>query len=110
MNIFGRNWRKTCLSILLVVVCLVTSLSFLGIKANAETIRMGTVTASSLNFRKGPGTEYDRVAYVYSGDVGTILDEKKATTGVLWYQMNISGVVGWASSNYIKGPVLFFKL
>ena len=102
MNLFGRNWRKTCLSILLVVVCLMTSLSFLGIKANAETIRMGTVTASSLNFRKGPGTEYDRVAYVYSGDVGTILDEKKATTGVLWYQMNISGVVGWASSNYIK--------
>lgn len=103
MKLQGRNWTKTCLSILLIVVCLVTSLFFLDIRADATVIRMGTVeVSSSLNFRSGPGTEYSIVGYLKNGDSGEIIDEAKATTGKNWYKMVISGKTGWASSSYIK--------
>lgn len=104
MRLYGRNWRNTCLSILLTVVCFMTSMFFLGINANAETIiRTGTVqVSSSLNFRNGPGTEYDVIGYLYNGNSGQIIEEKAATTGTIWYKMNINGKIGWASSNYIK--------
>lgn len=104
MKLLGRNLRRTCLSILLVVVCLMTSLLFLGIHANAKTvIRTGTVqVSSSLNFRSGPGTEYSVVGYLKNGDSGEVIDEAKATTGKIWYKMNINGKTGWASSSYVK--------
>ena len=104
MKFFGRNWWKTCLSILLVVVCLVTSLLFLNINADAKTvIRTGTVeVTSSLNFRSGPGTEYSVVGYLKNGDSGVVIDEATATNGKIWYKMTINGKTGWASSSYVK--------
>lgn len=104
MKLQGRNLRRTCLSILLIIVCLGTSLLFLDINADAKTIiRTGTVeVSSSLNFRSGPGTEYSVVGYLKNGDSGEIIDEAKATTGKTWYKMVINGKTGWASSSYVK--------
>lgn len=104
MKIHGRNWRKTCLGILLLAVCLGTSLLFLYISVRAENvIRTGTVVVEqSLNFRSGPGTEYGIVAVLSNGDSGQILDEATATTGRVWYKMIINGKTGWASSYYVK--------
>lgn len=104
MKFLGRNVSRTCLSILLIVVCVGTSLLFLGIKADAKTvIRTGTVeVSSSLNFRSGPGTEYSVVGYLKNGDSGEIIDEAKATTGKTWYKMVVNGKTGWASSSYVK--------
>ena len=104
MKFLCRKEVKTCLSILMLVVCLGASLLFLGINANAKTIiRTGTVEVqSSLNLRSGPGTEHDVIGYLKNGDVGQIIDEGKASNGVLWYKMNINGKTGWASSTYIK--------
>lgn len=104
MKILVRNVSKTCLSILLIIVCLGTSLLFLGINAEAKTIiRTGTIEVSnSLNFRSGPGTEYGIVGYLKNGDSGQIIEEKKATTGKIWYKMTINGKTGWASSTYVK--------
>ncbi|MBQ2986104.1 MAG: SH3 domain-containing protein [Tyzzerella sp.] len=104
MKILGRNVSRTCLSILMIIVCLGTSLLFLGINADAKTvIRTGTVeVSSSLNLRSGPGTEYSVVGYLKNGDTGQIIEEKKATTGKIWYKMIVNGKTGWASSSYVK--------
>ncbi len=107
MKILGRKRLRTCLSMLLVVVCLLTSFSIWNTNALADNvIRMGTITASkSLNIRSGPGKEYEKVTYANNGDVGTIIDEATATDGTIWYKMNINGSVGWGSSNYIAVTV-----
>lgn len=99
-----RNWRKTCLSILLAVVCLMTSLLFIGIQAKAYTvIKTGTVrVSSSLNFRSGPGTTYGTIKSLYNGDSGTIQEEGKDSSGAIWYKMIVGGVTGWAHSKYIE--------
>lgn len=104
MKILGRNVSRTCLSILMIIVCLGTSLLFLGINADAKTvIRTGTVeVSSSLNLRSGPGTEYGVVGYLKNGDSGEIIEEKAATNGKIWYKMIINGKTGWASSTYVK--------
>lgn len=104
MKKVGRKYLRTCLSILLVVVCFGTSLLFIGINANAKTvIRTGTVeVSSSLNFRNGPGTEYKIVGILKNGNTGEIVDEAKATTGKVWYKMVVNGTTGWASSSYVK--------
>ncbi len=101
------KWRKTgktCLSILLAVVCLTTSLLFFNISAKADNIiRIGTVeVSSSLNFRSGPGTNNGVIGYLSNGDSGVILDQAAASNGKIWYQMTINGKTGWASSDYIR--------
>ena len=99
-----RNLWKTCLSMLLVVTCFMTSLLFLHMNVNAENvIRTGVVeVTSSLNFRSGPGTEYGVVGYLYNGDTGIIEEEAPATNGKIWYKMTINGKTGWASSSYVR--------
>ena len=104
MKYLGRNVSRTCLSILMIVVCLGTSLLFLGINADAKTIiRTGTIeVSSSLNLRNGPGTGYDVIGYLKNGDTGEIIGEDTASNGKIWYKMNINGKTGWASSSYVK--------
>ncbi len=63
--------------------------------------QQGTVTASTLTVRSGPGTEYGAVGYVYQGDVVTILGSATATTGKIWYNISYNGGTGYASSSYI---------
>lgn len=104
MKKLGRKHLRTCLSILLAVVCLGTSFVYIGINVNAKTvIRTGTVeVSSSLNFRSGPGTEYEIIGILKNGNTGEIVDEAKATTGKVWYKMVVNGTTGWASSSYVK--------
>ena len=107
MKVQGKKLRKTCLSILLVVVCLMTGLLFLDIHARAETIKIGTVTAEvSLNLRDNPGTSGTSVVTVLkNGDSGQIIDESPVVsngTTTVWYKMIINGKTGWASSKYIR--------
>lgn len=100
-----KNFRKTCLSILLAVVCLATSLFSLYITVSAySVIKTGTVinVSSRLNFRSGAGTSYPRVGYLYSGNSGTIEDEGKDSGGDVWYKMTVNGTTGWAHSDYIQ--------
>jgi len=98
-----RNVKKTCLSILLAVVCFMTSLLFIGINAKAySVVKTGTITANSgLNIRKDAGTGYDIIFAAYFGEQGTVTDEKTAADGSLWYKITINGVTGWGHSNYI---------
>lgn len=104
MVLYEKKFGRTCLSILLVVVCLMTSLLFLYINVKADTIiRTGIVeVANSLTFRKGPGKEYGVVGYLSNGDSGTIIGEETATTGRVWYNMVVDGREGWASSAYVR--------
>ena len=101
MKFLGRKCVRTCLSMLLIVTCLLASFSFWNIKANAETIKIGTVTAGSMHLRAGAGKDHAHVTYLYKGDSGTILDQGNAPDGKLWYKMSIKGYVGWASAGYI---------
>lgn len=106
MKIQGKNLKRTYLGIFFAVILILGSLLFLDILANAENIKMGTVinieSGSSLNFRNGPGTSYDVIGSLKNGQTGEILDEGYASNGKLWYKMYISGMTGWASSDYIK--------
>ena len=99
-----KKLGKTCLSILLAVVCLTTSLLFFQINAKADNIvRIGIVeVVGNLNFRSGAGTENPVIGYLSNGQSGVIHAEKKASNGVLWYQMTVNGTTGWASSNYVR--------
>ena len=106
MNIQGRSIKKTYLGILCAVILILGSLLFLDILANAQNIKMGTVininAGSTLNFRSGPGTNYGIIGSLKNGQSGEVLDEGKASNGKLWYKLYISGMTGWASSDYIK--------
>lgn len=101
MKLLGRKRLRTCLSMLLIVTCLLASFSFYNIRTNAKTIQIGTVTASSLHLRAAAGKDNAHVTYLYAGESGTILGQGTAPDGKVWYQMNIKGYTGWASSDYI---------
>jgi N-acetylmuramoyl-L-alanine amidase len=59
--------------------------------------KFGKVTASSLNVRKGPGTQYATIKALSSG---TIVELKGENNG--WYQIVFGTITGWVSKSYIK--------
>lgn len=106
MKIQEKNWKKVWLEAFAVVILTAMCLIFLGIRANAETIKMGTVVGiyenSSLNVRDNPGTSNTNViGSLKNGQTGEILDEQ-TVSGTLWYKIKASGIVGWVSSAYIE--------
>ena len=109
MKVQTKRWKKTIMGIVMAVVMFVTTIITNETLVHAQTLRVGTVTADSLNFRTGPGTTYPRIVYIYYGDCGTVLGESRATDGTVWYNMNIAGVVGWASSEYINVTEVIVK-
>lgn len=67
------------------------------------TPRTGTVTASTLNVRSGPGTSYSIVTTVSSGTAVTILEERP-----YWYRITWSGAPSsssgqlWVYKSYVR--------
>lgn len=57
----------------------------------------GFVTASALNFRKGPTTNFSVIKALSQGTQVTIIGEN---TG--WYKVKVDKQEGWVSSSYIK--------
>ncbi len=62
----------------------------------AATIK-GTVTATTLNIRSGPSTNYRVVATIKKGETVSITSSK---TG--WYKITVGTKTGWVSSKYIR--------
>lgn len=104
MKIREKNRKRAYCGILATVMFLTACLTLWSISVNAQTIRMGTVydidSTSYLTLRKEPVTGA-KLAELHNGDKGTILDEK-TVSGTIWYQMNVNGITGWASSRYIQ--------
>lgn len=78
----------------------------------AYTARSATVNASSLNVRSGPGTTYSVVAKLSQGTAVTVINEKSASDGALWYEIRFSGsqgaeTTGYALHRFIKFPVSY---
>ena len=66
-----------------------------------ETVRI----VKTAKVRKGPGTNYDHIDGVVVGSSFEILDCQKGPTGNDWYQIKVSGKLGWISATLteIKG-------
>lgn len=82
------------------------------INAYAYTERSATVNATTLNVRSGPGTTYSIVTKLTNGASVTVIDEKNASDGVLWYQIRFAGsggqtVTGYVSKSYLKFPAAY---
>jgi len=55
------------------------------------------VTANSLNVRLGPGTGYDKLGVLQSGQVVSVTGQKDG-----WYAINYSGKTGYISGAYVN--------
>ncbi len=85
-------------SIAIVLVMFVALCSYFP---TAYAVQTGTCTATSLNVRKGAGTSYASIGYLYYGQTVTITGSQTASNGALWYQIDFSGQTGYCSSAYI---------
>lgn len=65
--------------------------------AYADENKTGTVTATKLNLRKGPGTKNAIINSLSKGQKVTVLDTTKD-----WYKVETSkGIQGWVSDTYV---------
>ena len=87
------------LSALLLAAALFLSILAIPVLA-AGTIAYGaaTVTASALNIRTGPGTEYSRAGLIYRNSKIVVLE----TTQKNWYKINYQGTEGYVHTDYLK--------
>lgn len=94
---------KMCAGILLFCLALSGAVCRDGTISNAATVTVGTVAASSLNVRSGPGTQYPVVGYLSQGDQITILAEASGQDvqgDNIWYQ--IQEKPGYVARKHIK--------
>ena len=93
--------------------------SFVGsvslyINAYAYTVKQATVRASTLNVRSGPGTSYKIVTKLTNGASVTVINEKNASDGALWYEIRFNGssgkaVTGYVSKSFLKFPTAYTR-
>ncbi|MBQ4360406.1 MAG: SH3 domain-containing protein [Proteobacteria bacterium] len=57
------------------------------------------VSATTLNVRTGPSTDYSKIGALSSGARVTVLEEKNG-----WYKINYNGQEGWISASYTYMP------
>ncbi len=65
-----------------------------------------TVTATTLNARSGPGTEYSIVGQVTNGTVVSVLGETTGSDGRTWYQIRFTDSTGASLSGYASATYL----
>ena len=92
------KYLKKCLCAVLVFAIITTSVVFSASAAGTIAYGAGTVSATVLNIRSGPGTSYSVVDTVENGEIVVILE--KSTDD--WYRINYDGSVGYVSSRYLK--------
>jgi uncharacterized protein YgiM (DUF1202 family) len=71
--------------------------------AVGDTVR----STSSVNFRTSPSLSGGLLRTLSAGTSGTVLAGPTSANGYLWYQLQISGVTGWAAGEFfvkISGP------
>ena len=64
--------------------------------AAEQTRTTGTVNASSLNVRSGPGSSYSKLGTLSSGKQVTILDTQND-----WHRIDFNGKTGYVSTQYV---------
>ena len=91
---------KKLKKLLMVTLAMAILVSSLALSASAAQVCYGaaTVTASALNIRSGPGTNYSREGLVYKDNRLVILEKTTDT----WYKVNYQGTVGYVHSDYLK--------
>lgn len=57
----------------------------------------GTVTGGTINVRKGPGTDYSKIATVYTSKNVTVLDKENG-----WYKVSFDGTTGYVRADFIE--------
>lgn len=103
MNLQGRKLRRNCISLLIAISLLVTSLFVVDMSTFAAGEATAVITATGLKVREGIGTSYNRVGSLKQGDVVTILDVGYDDSGNVWYQIKTAdGIEGWASGAYMN--------
>lgn len=96
--------KKTFLiaDIVLLIIFMYCSINPIHVSANSQT---GYVTASTLNVRTGPGTNYPKIATLSSGDSISIISSAKDTSNALWYEIafTFGGTTknGYISASYV---------
>ena len=78
-----------------------------SLRTFAYAEKQGTIIASSLNVRSGPGTGNASIARLANGTAVTVIGEDTASDGVLWYKIRFTGsggaqTTGYVSSHYVK--------
>ena len=62
-----------------------------------ETAKQGIITGGTINVRKGPGTDYDRITQVATGKVVTILGTENG-----WYHIQFGNTTGYVLGDYLR--------
>lgn len=69
-----------------------------GSYASTTSARLGTVTASALNVRSGPGSGYARMGTVYNGQRFALTGSTSGT----WVQIYFGGNKRWVYGSYVR--------
>lgn len=96
-------------SVLLMQSGFSTAFVFPSLESYAYTEKTGVVNASSLNVRSGPGTTYKSVGRVSHGTSVTVVGEKSASDGALWYEIRYPGTGGAYKTGYVLASYIRFE-
>lgn len=92
-----KKAKKIIVTIL--VLTMLMSLGALSVSAAGKiAYGAGTVSATSLNIRSGPGMDYSIVGSIPNGCITVIIEKTNDT----WYEVNYLGKTGYVNASYLK--------
>lgn len=79
------------------------------LESYAYTEKTGVVNATSLNVRSGAGTTYSAVGRVTHGTKVTVIGERSASDGALWYQIRYPSTGSTTKTGYVLASYIRFE-
>ncbi len=62
----------------------------------------GEITASGVNFRQGPGQDYEKIGKLNAGTVVELLTIPSVVDSSHWYRVRYNGQVGYVQANFVR--------
>jgi uncharacterized protein YgiM (DUF1202 family) len=72
--------------------------------SDSAVLPIGTtaiVTSDTLNLRSDPSLSGTVQSTLANGDTGSVLADPQTADGYVWYQLDVNGVTGWATRDYL---------
>lgn len=94
-------WKKALAGLLAGAFLFSFSGSPAAAPVRAYAAESASVTASSLNLRSGPGTDYEKVKSLPHGMTVTILETTSGSDGQTWAKVDAAGTTGYVLRSYL---------
>jgi len=99
---FRFSLHKKAIFLFIVLISVIFIFNFLSVFSAEQGKVINVDIGSSLNVRKGPGTQYDSLGRLYANNTVNVTGSANGNDGYVWYKIDFNNTTGYVRSDFIK--------